>query len=101
MYLRLFGQSPGSFENEAVEDEENDERAPVVGDDQGRVEDGILEELDHALARVEVPLAGEVLPPEYTHKEENRRDHPGDYDHSQHLGTFRQLIVAWDFFINI
>ena len=83
--LRLFRKRPGSFENEAVEDEENDQRAPVISDDQGCVEDGILEELDHTLARIEVPLTGEMLPAENAHKEEYSGHHPRDHDHGEHL----------------
>ena len=83
--LRLFRKRPSSLENEAVEDKENDQRAPVISDDQGCVEDGILEELDHTLSGIEVPLAGEMLPAENAHKEENSGHHPGDHNHGQHL----------------
>jgi len=37
--------------DEAVEDDEDGERDPVVSDDQGRVEYRILQKLDHAFAR--------------------------------------------------
>ena len=84
-HLRLFRQSPSSLENEAVKDKENNQRAPVVGYDQGRVEDGILEELDHTLSRIEVSLAREVLPAEDAHKEEDSGHQPGDDDHGEHL----------------
>ena len=84
-HLRLFRQSPSSLKNEAVKDKEDNEGAPVIGDDQGRVEDGVLEELDHALARIEVPLAGEVLPAKDAHKEEDSGHQPGDDDHGQNL----------------
>ena len=84
-HLRLFRQSPSSLENEAVKDKENNQGAPVVGYDQGRVEDGILEELDHTLSRIEVSLAGEVLPAKDAHKEEDSGHQPGDDDHGEHL----------------
>lgn len=70
----------------AVQDEEHDERGPVVADDERRVEHGVLEELDGALALAQVPVADEVLPAEDGDEEEQGRDDPGDGHHPQELG---------------
>ena len=52
------------MEDVGVEDDEDAERDPVVADDEGGVEDGVLQELHHALARLQVAVTDEVLPPE-------------------------------------
>ena len=61
---RLLAERPGGVEDVCVEDDEDAERDPVVADDEGGVEDGVLEELHHALAGLQVAVPDEVLPPE-------------------------------------
>ena len=48
---RLLAQFPGGLENEAIEDDEDTERNPIVADNETGVKDGVFEELNHALAR--------------------------------------------------
>ncbi len=86
-YLRLFAEPPRGLEYEPVEDAEDGERDPVVADDKAGVEDGILEELHHALPRGEVAEADEVLPPEDAYEEEDGRDGPSHSNHRHHLAT--------------
>ena len=47
----LLAEPPSRVKDEAVEDDEDGQRDPVVADDQGSVEHRIFQELDHALAR--------------------------------------------------
>ena len=71
----------------AIEDDEDAERDPVVADDEGGVEDGVLEELHHALAGLQVAVADEVLPPEDADEEDERGDDPRDDDHGDDLAA--------------
>ena len=89
------------MKDEAVEDKENNKRTPVVDNDQGGVEDGVLEELHHALARVEVPLAGEVFPAKDTDKEENGWYRPGDDNHGNNLDSGDMSTINYNFAIDI
>jgi len=81
LVLCLLLHVPGRVVNPAVEDKEDNERAPVVANDEGRVEDGVFEELDGALPRAQVPIALVVFPAEDAGKEEDCGDDPSDRDH--------------------
>ena len=50
-----------------------------------RRDETYLKELDHTLARVEVPHPGEVLPPEDADEEEDCGDRPGHHYHHNNL----------------
>ena len=69
----------------AVEDNEDGEGNPVIAHDQRRVEDWVLEELNHAFTGKEVAFAHEMFPAENTDKEEDRRYHPSHRYHCHHL----------------
>ena len=88
----------GRLVNAPVEDEEDDESGPVVADDEGRIEDGVLEELDGAFARSEVSESDEMLPAEDGDEEEQGRNDPRDGDHPQEFGLCAPAAVLGRYF---
>ena len=58
------------FIDTTVEDEKNDQSGPIIANDEGRIEDGILEELNGALAFRQISVADKVLPSEDGDEEE-------------------------------
>lgn len=58
------------FIDTAIENEEDDQSGPIVANDEGRIEDRILEELNGALAFRQISVANKVLPSEDGDEEE-------------------------------
>ena len=101
IYFRFLGKRQSCLKDETVEDKEDNKRAPVVDNDESGVEDWILEELHHTLARIEISLTREVFPAKDTDKKEDGWDRPGDDNHGNNLDSGDMNTINYNFAIDI
>ena len=94
LLIGLLRHVAGGAVDARVEDEEHDDGDVEIADDEEGVEERLLEELHGTFARLQVPVADEVLPAHDGGEEEREGNDPGEGDQPEDLAAGAPVSVA-------